>query len=67
VPDAERNRHAVLRPRRDARHEGGREETDDPAHVAKIRSDAMMTGERDAVSGVAQHRKAAEPGSGRDE
>ncbi len=41
--------------------------TDDPAHVAKIRSDAMMTGERDAVSGEAPHRKAAGPGSGRDE
>lgn len=46
---------------------GGREATDDPAHVAKIRSDAMVTGEPDAVSGEAQHRKAAEPGSGRDE
>ena len=35
-----------------------REETDDPAHVAKIRSDPMMSDERQAV---------AEAGSGRDE
>jgi short-subunit dehydrogenase len=29
----------------------GREETDDPADVAKIGFDAMMSGERDMVSG----------------
>ncbi|HME95089.1 MAG TPA: SDR family NAD(P)-dependent oxidoreductase [Methylomirabilota bacterium] len=63
----------------------GREEKDDPADVAKIGFDAMMSGERDVVSGwknkvqtavasitpasllAAQHRKKAEPGSGRDE
>jgi short-subunit dehydrogenase len=62
----------------------GQSEKDDPADVARIGFDAMMSGEGDVVSGwknklqstlanitpaevlAEQHRKMAEPGSGRE-